>query len=281
MSFEGTNEYRSFDELLCDENLSKVMDFDFTSKEFNRISRKITLYAFRNFDSLIKENEINFDSLAILDKIILIAKSFTDVEFKSYGFQLGYFEKNTVYLDDRQTDSLQITTVIHELSHFLLKQILILVLCRLLDATYNEVMDSLVTYILNSSYFAELIDEYAAHNVEGRFTLFGYQDYSSFDQIEFKLKDEIDDDEVEITKSIGNNFSVEIKKILESLIDWDLRKDIKEQFMKDVLDKPNYEALMRENCRLLTQDSFLKAIGLILYEGFQTASLDIDRLDSY
>jgi hypothetical protein len=93
----------------------------------------------------------------------------------------------------------------------MIKEILTEVLCRLLDASKNKFIEYLAEYILNCSYFTQLIDEYAAHDVEGRFTVFGYQDYSSFKQIELSLKDEIGAEEVEITRSIGNNFAFEIK----------------------------------------------------------------------
>ena len=126
--------------------------------------------------------------------------------------------------------------------------------------------------------FTQLIDEYSAHNVEGRFTIFGFQDYSSYLQIEKSLNGEMSLDEIEITKSIGNTFAVNIKEILESFIDRDLREDIKDQFLSDVLDRPNYAALRMENCQILNDEGFVKAIKLILNDGFEVASANIDRM---
>ena len=64
------------------------------------------------------------DSLSTLEKIILFSKAFVKTEYKEGGGDLGHFEFNEIYIDDRATDALQITTVIHELSHFLLAEIL-------------------------------------------------------------------------------------------------------------------------------------------------------------
>ena len=212
--FSGQNNYESFEDLLNKGNLLKINEFDFTIDDYSTILHDIKSQAFANFDNLVKENEIDFDELDILEKIILFAKSFVKVEYKSFGSQLGYFESNAISIDDRQTDSLQITTLIHELSHFLIQEILIHVLCKLLDANRNSFTESLLTFILSYSHFTQLIDEYAAHNVEGRFTIFGFQDYSSFTQIEQMMEGEMAKEEIEITKSIGNTFALSIKGIL-------------------------------------------------------------------
>lgn len=278
--YDGSNDYQSFSDLLDVENLAKVSEFAFTYDDYSKILHDIKSQAFRNFDGLVKENEIEFDELKILEKIILFVKSFVRVYYKSFGGQLGYFEKDTIFIDDRQTDSLQITTLIHELSHFLIQEIIIHVLCRILDATRNGFMEALAAFILSYIPFTRLIDEYSAHNVEGRFTIFGFQDYSSYLQIEQSLEGEMSKEEIEITKSIGNNFAVSIKDILEALIDKQLRKEIKDQFMIDVLDKPDYMALEMENCQILNDEGFIKAIWLMVNDGCQVAASNVENLES-
>lgn len=276
----GKNTYSSFEELLDESNLLKISKFDFSMADYSQILHNIKSQAFGNFDGLVKENDIDFDGLDILEKIILFTKSFVNVEYKSYGGQLGYFESDSIFIDDRQTKSLQITSLIHELSHFLIQEMLIHIICRVLDCSSNSLIRNLAVFILSYSHFTQLIDEYAAHNVEGRFTIFGFQDYSSFVQIERSMNGEMTDEEIEITKSIGNTFSLSIKGILESLIDRQMREDIKEQFLKDALDRPNYRALEMENCQILNDEGLIKAIWLILNDGFEAASSNIDKLIS-
>ena len=269
LSYQGKND---FENILSDECIQLINDFNFTIADFNQIIHSIKSQTFKNLDKLITDFSIDLDDLDILDKVILFAKSFVNVEYKSYGSQLGYYEFNKIYVDDRQTKSLQITTIIHELTHFLIKEILTGIVCKILDCNKNPHVEAVITYIL--SYFVEnqLIDEYAAHTVEGRFTIFGYQDYSSFVAIQKRLDDE---DTVEIAKTIGNTLSIYVKDILEGFLDWDLRDEIKQQFLEDTIEKPDYGQLQFESCKKLTDDGFMKAIWLILSDGFANANADV------
>jgi hypothetical protein len=276
--FKTGNDFNDFEDLLSNENIIRINKFQFSCRDYFDILHNIKSQAFQNFDSLIKFNGIIFDDLSILDKVLLITKSFAGVKFKSYGGQLGYFEDNTIYIDDRQTDALQITSLLHELSHFLIKEILTQILCKILDASKSPYIEILSTYIWSYASFTNLIDEYCAHTVEGRFTIFGYQDYSSFRQIELILKEEMPDEEIEITKSIGNTFAIGIKDILESFLDRGLREEIKSQFKLDILDEPNYKELAMENCQKLTDEGFMKAVWLILNEGCEVAAGNIEKL---
>ena len=261
--------------ILTDDNFQLISDFDFTIDDFDDILHSIKAQSFKNMDRIIKDNSIDLDDLDALDKVLLFSKSFVNVEYKSYGGDLGYFEFDKIYVDDRQRKSLQITTLIHELTHFLMKEILTHVTCRILDVTKNEHVESVITYILSYSVFNRLIDEYAAHSVEGRFTIFGYQDYSSF----IALQNELDGEHIDIAKTIANTFAIHIKDMLEGFLDWDVRDEIKEQFLEDTIEDPDYSQLRFESCTKLSDDGFLKAIWLILTEGFRDA--DIDTVNSY
>lgn len=278
IEFDPNLEYvreKSLDNILSEDNFELVNRFEFTMDDFNNVTHSIKAQAFKNLDYLIKDNAIDLDELDVLDKVILFAKSFVHVEYKSYGGQLGYFEFDRIYVDDRQRNSLQITTLIHELTHFLFNEILTRILCEILDCTKNKHVESVITYILSNSVFNNLIDEYAAHSVEGRFTIFGYQDYSSF----LALQDDLDASQIEIAKVIGNTFSIYIKDLLEGFLDWDLRNEIKDQFLEDTIERPNYSQLQYESCNKLTDEGFLKAIWLILTDGFQNA--DEEVINSY
>lgn len=274
-SFIGTTDYESFDELLTNKNDELISEFDFNIRDYDSLIRNIKRQSFRNLDMLVQDNDIDLEELEILDKVILYAKSFVEVDFKSYGGTLGYFEYNKIFVDDRQRKSLQITTLIHELTHFLIKEILTRALCIILDTTKNEYTESFITYILSDSPLNQLVDEYAAHTVEGRFTIFGYQDYSSF----VSLQNQVPQEHVEIAKTIGNTFANSVKDILESFLDWDLREEIKEQFLEDTIERPDYRQLTFESCNKLTDEGLLQAIQLILSEGF--INPDLELLERY
>ena len=268
---KGTSNYTGFDELLTEENYEKIMNFKFGSKDYKKVITSIKSVAYRRLNKAIRENNIDIDLLEIEDIVTLFAKSFVNVEYKSYGYQLDYFEFNRITVDDRQSLSHQITTVLHELSHFLLKEILTHILCKVLDTTKNPFIEAFITFELNNSDLSKLIDEYAAHTVEGRFTIFGYQDYSSFLSIQHNLSD----DDVSVAKMIGNSFANTNKDIIEGFIDREFRNEIKNQFKIDNNDAPNYDNLMYESCNALTDEGLCTAIQLLFREAFETADLEI------
>ena len=273
---EGSQRYADFTGIFTTENLITLNDFDFTRKDFNGVLKSIKSTALKSIDDAIKQNSIDMDSLTVLEKVLLFTKAFVDVEYKSYGQELGYYSFNRIFVDDRQLDALQITTMLHELTHFLIKEMLTQIMCRLLDASKTREIETIVMFILTYSKENCLIDEYAAHTVEGRFTLFGYQDYSSFLNIQKDI--DLGENEIEMLKTIGNTFAHMIRTIIESFIDAEMLSNIKTQFRKDILDRPDYSQLVHENCILLTYEGFFQAIQCILVEGFAFASENVEKL---
>lgn len=279
--FKGSNSFRDFDEIFTPENIETVNAYRLKVKDYKGIVNDIKKAAFLEFDGLVKSNDLVLDYIDITDKVLLFSKSFVEVDYKSFGQELGTFSFDRIEIDDRQTSSLQITTLIHELSHFLLKEMLSVVLCMILDCEKNSLIDAISTFILTYSPINRLIDEYSAHSAEGRFTVYGYQDYSSFIQIQKSLEGEIPAEEINIAMAIGNTFSIYIKGILEAYIDDDLRREIKDLFLMQNREAPNYEMLALENCNSLKNRGFMQAIGLILSEGFEVASLNVEKLKEY
>ena len=274
-----TNNYDSFEDIFSGENLEKITKFDFKVRDLKEIINSIKRTAFRRLDGAIKENDINLKYLSVLDKVTLFSKAFVELEYKSYGEELGYYEFGKIYVDDRQSDALQITTILHELTHFLIKEITSHILCHILDCSKTTQIESLSVFILSYSALNRLMDEYAAHTVEGRFTLFGYQDYSSYLSIEKTI--DLEPDEIEMLKTIGNSFANYIKEILESFIDRDMLEDIKEQFRRDVMDSPDYRNLSFENCTLLNNRGMVQALKMIIVDGFAISMDNIDTLMEY
>ena len=279
--FNGSNSFREFEDIFTPENIETVNAYKLKVKDYKGIVNDIKKAAFLEFDGLVKSNDLVLDYLDITDKVLLFSKSFVEVDYKSFGQELGTFSFDRIEIDDRQTSSLQITTLIHELSHFLLKEMLSVVLCMILDCEKNSFIDAISTFILTYSPINRLIDEYSAHSAEGRFTVYGYQDYSSFIQIQKSLEGEIPAEEINIAMAIGNTFSIYIKGILEAYIDDDLRREIKDLFLMQNREAPNYEMLALENCNSLKNRGFMQAICLILSEGFEVASLNVEKLKRY
>ena len=279
LSVLKTNQLNGFENILTQENLDRICSFNFTMKDFKNIIKDIKLQVLKTLDAAVKKNHILLDELPIEDKVLLFSKSFVNVEYKSYGGELGYFEFNRIYVDDRQLPALQITTLMHELSHFLLKEIITRILCELLDCTKTSEIESVAIFILSYTPVNRLMDEYAAHTVEGRFTLFGYQDYSSFLNIQKTI--DLPAEEIEIIKTIANSFSNYIKQILESFIDENLLDQIKTRFKQDILDRPDYANLALENCKLLNDGGMIQAIEFVVRDGFMISMENIETLKEY
>jgi hypothetical protein len=273
------NKFESFEDIFNQDNIKRIDEFDFTINDFKKIIKRIRAAALRRLDKAVKENDILLDRLDVLDRVLLFAKSFVNVGYKSYGAELGYFEFNRICVDDRQLAALQITTILHELSHFLMKEFTAQILCELLDCRKTSQIESVAVFILSYTSVNQLIDEYCAHTVEGRFTLFGYQDYSSYLSIEKTI--DLPAEEIEMIKTIGNSFSSYIKQILESFIDYDMREDIKKQFKMDILDDPDYKNLSMENCQLLRDEGMVQAIMMVIQEGFMISMDNTEILEKY
>ena len=77
-------------------------------------------------------------------------------------------------------DILIITTIIHELAHYLLTEILEQIMMKILNTNKTPLIESFVCLLLQEDLWF-LLDEFCAHTVEGRFAPYNYQDYGSYE----------------------------------------------------------------------------------------------------
>ena len=265
-------------QIFTKENIDKLSEFNFTKDDLNQITDNIRKKSIITLDKALKDNSLYFDDLSARNKILIYAKAFTTVSFKSYGQELGNYLLGEITVDDRQSDILQITTLIHELAHFLLADILAETLSKTLEIPKTPQIKAIIHYILSSNDFFRLLDEYCAHSVESRFTLFGFQDYSSFKSI---LKSSgLNEDCIEAAKLFGNSYSKIIKEILESVIDQNLRSEIKDEFLNDWM-IPSYEDLKLETCMILIGEDLISSISYLLNTGFEGALNSQDKIEEY
>ena len=251
-----SNKFEEVSQLLSSENISKLDNFYLKKAQFDDILENIKTTYKEILNSIVEEYHIDFNSLKPLDKILLFSKSFVKTEYKEGGGDLGHFLFNEIYIDDRATDALQITTILHELSHFLLA-------------------------ILANDSFNYLVDEYCAHTVEGRYALLGYQDYGSYTQALKEFKKDYSEDYIEVATGIGNTFACYIKDIMSSFIDENLREEIKGEFLK-INDSPKFSELQYETSEKYEWERFSKAIQLILTRPLnKLLDNDIGKLEEY
>ena len=258
-----SNRYGEVQDLLSQTNIEKLINFEVSQEDFNNIIDNIKKTSKTILSYVIDEYNINLDSLDVLDKIFLYSKCFVKTEYKDGGGDLGHFEFNEIFIDDRATNAHQITTLIHELSHFLLAEILEQIVSLLLNTDKTDAVEAFVCYNLSNDELNYLVDEYCAHTVDGRFALYGYQDYGSYNNVLSRFKQVYGEDYIDVANGIGNTFAYYIKDIMSSYIDKDLRKEIKMEFSK-INDLPEYSGLQNETDELFDWQRFSKSIQIML-----------------
>lgn len=267
-------------ELLTDENVEKILRCDISDDEYRNILLDITQNAQLNLLNTVKNYNLNINELDVKDKVLLFSKSFTKTDFKSVGRLLGSYSFGQIEIDDRLSDPMIITSIIHELAHFILEKILKEVLMTILITNDTPLVSSYVKILLEDNDLNYLLDEFCAHTVEGRFALYGFQDYSSFNYKLNEISDRYQKDEIDYALLVANTFAYDIKDILEKFIDDDLREDIKKEFLR-LSSQPNYEPLDLEIESRLENDDFMESIALILTTGIGEVLANPDKLDRY
>ncbi|MBQ2665456.1 zinc ribbon domain-containing protein [Methanobrevibacter sp.] len=228
-----------FETLFSQFNLDLLENASITNEQYNQLLSRI----------FIRANYIDIRGATTRDKILNFASIFTICKPKARGYERGYiFLGKNIYYDDRLDDSVQIATIIHELGHYLLFEIIESLLCSIFKVETSTTLQSFVWYFLILPEF-KVMNEYCAHTVEGRFIPYGYQNYGSFNVLVEEMG--IDEESIDSMIMLGNSFANEIIVYLEKYIDEDLRDEIKLQYRKD-LTPPKYDSIYRE-----TDDSFL------------------------
>ncbi len=251
-----------------------IDDFDTFFSEYNeellsnaQISDEEYMILLSNIFKRAEYFEIGGDN--IKNKILTFASAFAECETKSRGYERGsIYLGNKIFYDDRLDDSVQISTIIHELAHYLLFLIVDSLLCKILKVNTSSTIQSFTWYFLTLPEF-KIMNEYCAHTVEGRFIPYGYQNYGSFNLLVKRLN--VDEESLNGMVVFGNTFANEIIIFLEKFIDEDLRDEIKIQYRKDS-NSPTYKSILRE-----TTDSLPLAIKnltllRILFDIFKEAS---------
>jgi hypothetical protein len=255
----------SFDTLFSDYNKNLLLNAQISDIEYNELLSNIFMRA----DYI----EIYGDS--VKNKILNFAGIFTRCIPKSRGYERGFIFANGIYYDDRLDDSVQIATIIHELSHYLLSSIIENLLCKIFKVKSSSCLQSFVWYFLTLPEF-KIMNEYCAHTVEGRFIPYGYQNYGTFNALVSSAV--IDDDSLDDMVIFGNTFANEIIVYLEKYIDEELREEIKIQYRKD-LSKPTYDSIFKETNDSLPLNLKNKVLINILYNVFESVSKSSDDLE--
>lgn len=268
---EFDNHLDDFRDIFTPENRYKLENIHLTPQQYRSILNKIKSTSDELLNKSINENNIDFNSLSILEKVLLFTKSFVEVDYKAGGADLGNYAFNKINLDDRLDTANQITTLIHELSHHLLAEIFEQAVMILFNTDKTDAIESYVGFSLMCANPSVLLNEYCAHTVQGRFTPHGYQNYGSFENILQRFNPQRDKQIVSVCMMVGNTFCKDLLAIIEPFIDYNLREEIKQQFKKDFNYPPNYRGISLEIKDTIGLNQLMNFINFILLTGFNEA----------
>ena len=229
-------------------NPISIDDFDILFNDFNQNLLENSEVRDEDYLELLSNIFVRADYIDLWgettkNKILNLANIFTECKPKSRGYERGFIFLGTcIFYEDRLADSVQIATIIHELAHYFLFNIIENLLCDILKVKPSSVIQSFVWYFLILPEF-EIMSEYCAHTVEGRFIPYGYQNYGSYNSLVENCG--FDDESLYTVIKLGNSFANEIIVYLEKYIDDDLRNEIKLQYRKD-LTPPTNESILSE-----------------------------------
>ena len=229
-------------------NPISIDDFDILFNDFNQNLLENSEVRDEDYLELLSNIFVRADYIDIWgettkNKILNLASIFTECKPKSRGYERGFIFLGTcIYYEDRLADSVQIATIIHELAHYFLFNIIENLLCDILKVKPSSVIQSFVWYFLILPEF-KIMSEYCAHTVEGRFIPYGYQNYGSFNSLVENCG--FDEESIDTVIKLGNSFANEIIVYLEKYIDDDLRSEIKLQYRKDLV-PPTNESILSE-----------------------------------
>lgn len=248
-----------FDTLFSDFNHDLLENAQISDYEYDKMLSNI--FARADFYEIYGDN--------IKNKILNFASIFTECKTKARGYERGFiFFGNDIHYDDRLSDSLQISTIIHELGHFFLFEIIENLLCEIFRVKSSTTLESFVWYFLTLPEF-KIMNEYCAHTVEGRFIPFGYQNYGSFNMLVKHLQ--INKESLDGMVVFGNTFANEIISHLEKYIDEELRQEIKMQYRIDGIE-PTYKSILKETDDFLPLNIKNMTLIRVLYDIFKEAS---------
>ena len=210
----------SFDVLFSEYNYSLMNNANVFSVEYHEI-----------LESMFKKlNYVTINGKTPKEKIIQIASVFTSVIPKSSGINHGTFKNTMIFFDDRLDDSFQIGTIIHELAHYLLFELTVNILCKILNVNESPTLKAFADVFLSSPQLIGM-NEFFAHTVENRYIPHDYLNFTSFNDLVLNSNYDIEGNLQYLFIIIS--YAKDIISYLDMYIDEKLRELIKLQFRED------------------------------------------------
>lgn len=265
--FTTVSDLNEFENMFTKKRIKLLKDNPLTVEEYKNILNRIKQAGLSNFNGMIEEHDIDLSQISIFKKISLMVLSYTDIEYKTKGAEHGSFAFNVIRVDDRLDESAQISTLIHELAHYIFNEIFTQSLMYIWNSDKTDAIEAISTYSISRTKSYKLMNEYCAHTVQGRFLPFGYQNYGSFNMLLKGFDSKNDKKKVKSYLRLGNSFAGDITLILEEFISKNWRNEIKKQFKKDFTNPPKYDGILLETKKTVPAEDIVKTVNRILTKG--------------
>lgn len=262
---------KEFRKLVNKENMNILYKNKFSVKDYEKILDNI--YTSGVIHLKLKESD------TVLEKIKKIASQYAQIVIDENTDLQGYYIHNKLFINDTLPDSLQITTIIHELAHQLYAEIFEQIIKQTLNIHDEYIIQSFIMFMLNNSIENRAATEYISYIIEGRFTPLECQNFIPFLQLLMQL--EIDVDHSKQYFIYGHEVSHHIQDILDKIITPDINDEIKKQFEIDDIEKYNQQ-LKFEYCdeRFSTEETIeiMNEMILFIYDYFLNGDGKITEL---
>ena len=249
-----------FDKYINQKTIDILESTKLSEEEYKNILNDIIDNAKLNYNKLISESSFTKKDMFPLDDVKFIAQSFASLSFKTDGLDYGHYGFNLIEIDERLNSSLQIFTIIKELAHHLLAEILENVLVYVLDVEKDDELESIVATTFKFE-APRLMDEYCACMTQEYFIPYGSQNYNSFYEFYDNVVDK-NSEEVIFYLNLANSLAHDVIYILNKFIDDKLREKIKIQFKVDDIPNDNISVGLN-NLILLKEDEKINSITSI------------------
>ncbi|MBR3214723.1 MAG: hypothetical protein IKF79_09480 [Methanosphaera sp.] len=262
---------KEFRKLVNKENMNILYKNKFSVKDYEKILDNI--YTSGVIHLKLKESD------TALEKIKKIASQYAQIVIDENTDLQGYYIHNKLFIKDTLPDSLQITTIIHELAHQLYAEIFEQIIKQTLNVHDEFIIQSFIMFMLNNSIENRAATEYISYIIEGRFTPLECQNFIPFLQLLMQL--EIDVDHSKQYFIYGHEVSHHIQDILDKIITPDIKDEIKKQFEIDDIEKYNQQLKFEySNERFSTEETIeiMNEMILFIYDYFLNGDGKISEL---
>lgn len=222
------NEITSYEEILSKEAIKRIEKTKITPEFYENIIKTISS----------KCRSIDFsDDINVYDKIIHITRKFVDVQFeyKLNPNMYGTYRLDLVHINSNQSFSQQCASLIRYLYLEIHLEIMEAIFMYIFDVKNNAFVRNFIDSCRYTNINEEIIHTFYPIQVESHFIP---QEYHSYDRINeigeyVQYKKIMGHEQFKANIITGNSFAQDIIKILDNIIDEDMKKELAKEYELD------------------------------------------------